>query len=248
MTVLDLSNWDYPLNTAALVAAGVKQVIIGCQDEGKADEMAGACIAAGIPVIATYSFLYFGLSVLPEVDKATRVARKHGIQWVGLDVEATRVNEIAYNTPPRRIADLQSAVAAVHFAGLNPFIYTGSWYWPGYMANTTEFSDLPLWHSEYPSDGHCVTTVNYGGWTAPHIHQYTSSLPIAGRNRDANYIITPLGEDMAVLDDLKAQLDALNKALVRREELRLIAANPDSSVQDRAIVVLQAAGLVDKSL
>ena len=48
--------------------------------------------------------------------------------------------------------------------------------------------------------------------------------------------------------DIAAQLAAINKAVVRREALKWLASNPDSSVQDSAVAALQAAGLLDKSL
>lgn len=216
MTVLDLSNFDYPtFDAVAFKAAGVTDVIIGCQDEAMANAMAGACPPAGIRPIATYAFLYFGFDgflgfedlITLETNKAIRVALAHGVTWVALDVEADGVNETSNATPAMRIADLRKTIALVEAAGLRAFIYTGKWYWPIYMANTTEFSDLPLWHSEYPNDGHLIFAVDYGGWTAPHIHQYTSKLPVCGRGRDADYVITPLEADMT--PEQSSKLDAV---------------------------------------
>jgi hypothetical protein len=76
----------------------------------------------------------------------------------------------------------------VEAAGLKAGIYSGAWWWPGSTADCTEFSHLPLWHAAYPGDGREIRKVSYGGWTDVAIHQYTSSLNVCGRNRDANYV------------------------------------------------------------
>lgn len=243
MTILDLSNWDFAtFDATAFKAAGVTDVILGCQNEVQADAMAEGCITAGINLMATYAFLYFGISVLPEVAKAVRVALAHGIQWVALDVESTVPNERPGYTAAERVVDLRGAVAAVHAAGLSPFIYTGEWYWPANMANTSEFSTLPLWHSEYPADGHMVSTVAYGGWTAPHIHQYTSALPLCGKDRDANYVITPLEDDMTPIQTamLQACYDALTGGMGNPKGLADITAwNANGNALLEGYVALQ---------
>jgi hypothetical protein len=218
--VLDLSNFDGELSSstvATMVAAGLPAAIIGCQNESIAMQQVGALAAGGVPVLATYAFLYFGFDIKGEVDKAIRVAQVNGIKWVALDVEAMEPNEAPGQTPYRRVNQLRDAVAQVEAAGLNPLIYTGAWYWPSYMGNSTEFSHLPLWHSEYPDDEHEVRTVNYGGWTDVAIHQYTSTFDIAGRKRDANYVFDQrfLGEEEmgATPDDKLFSIQTSYKAL-----------------------------------
>jgi hypothetical protein len=70
-----------------------------------------------------------------------------------------------------------------------PGIYTGGWWWRGYLANTRQFGDRALWDAEY--DGIADNAQGwhpYGGWTERAIKQYTASgrLPGYGGGLDLN--------------------------------------------------------------
>ena len=221
MTVLDISNNDLStLDAACLKANGVTGVICGVFDRddppNRMRRAAAQCLNAGIDILGFYALCYFGspYGVKRDTKWACQLAREFGVNRVWIDVEtdgiANGFTDGVAPTPQQRIAELRTCVQMVRSAGLEPGIYTGRWFWVPQMANTTEFASLPLWHSEYPSDGHEVRSVDYGGWTNVAIHQYTSSLPLCGRsNRDANYVFEE--DDMGMTPEEKARFDRLLK-------------------------------------
>jgi hypothetical protein len=83
----------------------------------------------------------------------------------------------------------------VEEAGLQAGIYTGAYWWPSKMGNSSEFSalGLPLWLANYGSNDpdnprSPITEVDFGGWTKVAVHQYSSKIPACGRDvRDHNY-------------------------------------------------------------
>ena len=60
--------------------------------------------------------------------------------------------------------------------GTDPIIYTGPWFWKGYMGNTREFSQYPLWTAEYGVTSPKV----YGGWDRWTFWQYTDRASLRG--------------------------------------------------------------------
>ena len=196
MSVWDISNYDADtLDVACMKASGVTGVILGCQRPHVARQMADKLIAGGIPIIGVYAFLYLGIDSAGQIVNACDVAEEYGVRRVWLDVESTGANERAGITVAERIDEVERGVGQVLASGLEPGIYTGRWYWVPQMGNTTAFSNLPLWHSEYPNDRHEVRTVDYGGWTNVAIHQYASDIEVCGRVRDHNYVFEE-GDDM----------------------------------------------------
>ena len=209
MTVLDLSNYDAnTFDPVCMKTAGVEGIILGCQRIGIAYSMAQKARDAGLPILGTYAYLYFAAAPSATHD-AIIVAKAYGVPRVWLDVEDT-----SGNLPPLadRIQEVANCVQAVEDAGLQGGIYTGGWYWPDKMGNTTEFARLPLWHSAYlngEGTPYEVRTVNYGGWTDVAVHQWTSTLDVCGRKRDANHYY--LEEEMT--PEERAKLDAVYAAL-----------------------------------
>jgi hypothetical protein len=61
-----------------------------------------------------------------------------------------------------------------------PGIYTGGWYWKGYMGNTREHAERDLWDADYR--GQHSTFASYGGWTRRAIHQYTGDGRLPGHS------------------------------------------------------------------
>lgn len=190
--VLDVSNYDYStFDPDCFKREGVTGLIVGCQRPDLARDMIARARATFLPVHAVYAFLYFGLDSVGQTRNAIDVAKQFNIRHVTLDVESVPPHERAGITPQERIAELRQCVRMVEDAGLGVIIYTGGWYWPSYMANTQEFSSYPLWHAayrDYLGTPYEIRTVAYGGWSAVAIHQWTSTLNICGRNRDANHV------------------------------------------------------------
>lgn len=235
---LDVSNYDAAtFAPECFLANGIEGVIIGGQRPALAEEMASKARAAGLPIKGFYAFLYFGWDWLNQTDAACQLALRHGVRRVWLDCESlpggTHPTEPPGVTPQQRIAQLRQCVAHVRSLGLEPGIYTAGWWWPGMMAGSVEFRELPLWHAQYGRDSwpaEPVTQVAYGGWTTVAIHQYTSRVELCGRERDHNYVfIDPDEEDDMTLreelDDLKIALytgrERREENLTRDQKLRL---------------------------
>lgn len=220
MTVLDISRYDYAtFDEDCLKANGVTGVILASFKEAEMDVLASRCRRKGIPVLGFYGFIYFGSPFGETRDTlaAIRLAQEWGVSRVWLDCEADGLEngftDAHVPNASERVHAIQKCVTLIEGSGLSAGIYTGGWWWPSGTSNSADFSHLPLWHSEYPHDGHEVREVGYGGWTKVAIHQYTSSLPICGRGRDANYVFE---EDELSAED-KAYLEKLRKVLPETE-------------------------------
>ena len=129
-------------------------------------------------------------SVLGKVGQYNRhafFAGQIGKRIVGLPNVQARSTLLSWGAPvPDPTVLVPAFRAAVAEAGNTRVgVYTGGWYWPTYMGNTTEFSNLLLWDANYNGDT-SLTSVNYGGWTTPFAHQYQSPLSVAGIPLDAD--------------------------------------------------------------
>lgn len=197
--VLDVSNYDEETFDADCMKADhVDAIILGCQREDVADRMAAKAKAAGLPIMATYAFLYFGMDTLGQTMAAVRISKKYGIPRVFMDCESGQGTERDGITIEERQAELRDCIHAVTTEGLSAGIYTGGYWWPAKMGNTTEWAALPLWHAAYYNDHTKQKAVSYGGWSECAIHQWTSTLNVCGRNRDANEVwdLSLMEEDM----------------------------------------------------
>lgn len=211
--ILDASNYDADTwDGDALKEAGVTGVILGCQREPIARTMADELVRVGIPLLGTYGFVYFAGDryVAYEVTQACAVAKSYGVRrvWIDCELDANKAgwNTATTPTPEQRVDQIIRAVETVKAAGLSPGIYSGGWWWPGNTNNSIIFSDLPLWHSDYGANDGTRAPVNrvaYGGWSAVAVHQYTSQLFVAGRNRDANYVFTEIEMPSLTDDDVR---------------------------------------------
>lgn len=180
---LDLANYQWPLTPdlcASWYAQGVRYVIVGCQRPDISRQQIPMLRAAGIEVIGTYAYLYWGYDVGSEVQNAIDIALEfdiHGPPWAPADVwlDCENGGELPGVGVDTRHPQLEACVAQVRAAGLRPGIYTGAPFWEDAMGNSPEFAALPLWHAAYWYDLHFVTKVAYGGWTRPCIHQVTAS-------------------------------------------------------------------------
>lgn len=111
-----------------------------------------------------------------------------------LDIEATGGLSAANVTAWTRtfLTALEGAT------GRTPMIYTGGWFWKGYMGNPTGFSRYPVWISHYNST---ITSPNlFGDWAYSTFWQYTDNARVSGISGavDGNYF-----------HGTRAQLDSL---------------------------------------
>jgi hypothetical protein len=76
---------------------------------------------------------------------------------------------------------LRAAVDECTQRGVQAGIYTGHWWWKGYMGDTTEFGNLPLWIAQYDGVPNPTTVNLFGGWRMAYGKQWSAS----GLDRDA---------------------------------------------------------------
>lgn len=187
--VQDLSNYDAdhdasnPNWAADFLAAGSEGIIVGSQWPFKARRQLADARAAGLPIMGTYAE--------PDVIVAVALALEFGVRYVGLACEPGGI------TSPY---ELRAAVTAVKVADLVPLIY----------ANAGDYAAIA--GPEF--DGELRWLANYGANDPTHpkppiegvaVHQYSSSIVVAGRARDHNYWM--IQEDdltQAEKDELKA--------------------------------------------
>ena len=222
--VLDVSNHDLStFDAECLRASGVERIIIGCWDYTATETILKRARAAGIVVEDLYAYLYYGLGYEQrEVTNALSLARQYGgIRRIWADCEAVRPYEAPGMTPHGRIQATWRAVEAIASAGIQPGIYTYRYYWLNQMANTTEFSKLPLWFANYGMNDpnnpiQPIREVDFGGWRTLAAHQYSSTIVRCGRVRDHNYWYLDEEDDMA----LREEIDRLKVALFAGSERR----------------------------
>lgn len=102
------------------------------------------------------------------------------------------------NNPPSAAAVKANVKACLEhiqkLTGRVPIIYTGSWYWSGYLANAAGFEKYPLWIAAYPNswpnNSYCPSLpANWKKWT---FWQYSSgangvpAVPGIGQSCDRN--------------------------------------------------------------
>lgn len=210
MTVVDLSQYDLPVDPACLKAAGVTGVILGVFHPSGPEPMAAlgqACLDVGLPILGWYGLPYFGspFGENRDITWAIANAQATGVKrvWIDCEIDAAPFGftDDLGATPGGRVSTIRILTQRIRAAGLEPGIYSAPWWWRPNTGDTQEFRDLPLWFANYPADGHAMPELPdpFGGWTKPAIHQYTSSFNVCGRDRDANYVFE---EDMSELEDI----------------------------------------------
>ncbi|MGE3706744.1 MAG: GH25 family lysozyme [Vicinamibacterales bacterium] len=210
MVVLDLSNHDYSTFDPACLARTVERVIVNCWDRGITRDIVLRSRAYGIDAEDLYCYLYFGQQwEQREVENAVAlIADIGGIKRVWLDVEADPPNEIVGMTTAGRVAAIDRALATLP-TSVQPGIYTYGPYWVGQMNSSVRYRHLPLWYANYGTNDPKaprgpIQAVNFGGWSAVSVHQYSSTIEVCGRGRDHNYWFIPEGEVGMSDDDLLA--------------------------------------------
>lgn len=167
------------------------------------DQVASAR-AAGCTVGA-YLWAYRSFDPRKSVRDALAVAKQCGmdpppILWI--DCELYKVGNSVEDPGPD--ADwLRQAIDECRQQGVQPGIYTGGWWWKGYMGDTQEFGDVPLWAAEYQGAAVPSAVTLFGGWKQAHGKQWSGT----GLDRDVFLMeATTLGPltNAPTLDELAA--------------------------------------------
>ena len=130
-------------------------------------------LAAGIEVEA---YLYVWSNPVIYTSRAkwfnNEVANYPEIQFVWLDCEDTYSTNIADNiVPVMNTAQLMKL----------PFgIYTGAWYWEGFMGNWEGMKDVPLWAAQYDDNPDADVMHLFGGWTRAKMKQFKADATLGG--------------------------------------------------------------------
>lgn len=216
--VLDLSNHDEAtFNAKCMATSGVSRVIMGCQMSGlPARRMIPKLRGEGIDVLDVYAFLGLHDYYQQPTTHAIDVSRQFGISRVWLDAEGDDVMTgriVAGVTPQQRIDHLAECVRMVENAGLSPGIYSAEWFWRPYMNNTHRFGSLPWWLGG-PYQSAPISSVAFGGIERVVMHQYTSSMAVCGRGRDANYVFEE-NDDMGMTPAEREWVEGLAADLMK---------------------------------
>jgi len=171
-------NQGYVAETAMICwwEAGVRHVIAGLQDADIAVHQLETAVGVGMTVDA-YVPLYWGGDISGQVESALSVIAPFPVQRLWLDVEVPPGDQ----SPDSLTEQVQEAVDA---CGSFPCgIYTRKDWWLGHVADTTAFSQLPLWYAYYNHQSNFNDWYNpqaryegpFGGWTDPTGKQYDSN-------------------------------------------------------------------------
>jgi hypothetical protein len=120
-------------------------------------------------------------TVQDAVDLANACDVNLPILWFDCETETDRNGDVLDPGPDE--AWLRTAVAKCRALGVQPGIYTGDWWWKGYMGNPdpNPFADLPLWTAEPNGVANPANVSLYGGWTYAYGKQWKST---GGPDRD----------------------------------------------------------------
>lgn len=110
-----------------------------------------------------YVWLYAGSGGAIQVDMALDTAARAGIAFGPTNPLWLDCEDYTDNTYPS-LAVIRAAVARCGQMSIPCGIYTGGWWWKPRTGNSTEFSHLPLWSSNYVNRPGLVEP-GYGGWT-----------------------------------------------------------------------------------
>lgn len=243
--VSDISNYDYDEDTdeptwpGQFLAAGISGIIVGSQWPYKAAAQIEQARAQGLRVIGTYAE--------PDTESAIALAKSCGAGFVGLACE--RGSILTY-------AEILADVRAVRAAGLTPWLYGNA----GDLVSICGpllYQEL-VWLANYGANDPAnprspITEMNFGsGVVKLAAHQFSSTIVVAGRNRDHSYLYMEEEMPDPRVDALISDIAALKRAVFAGSEqpgdeaTRLDYANfkigeGGQSVNDRAASALAIA-------
>lgn len=190
MRVADVSNYDYNIDhqqadpdawVQAFKDAGIEGVIIGSQNMAMARWQAAGCRDRAMPIVATYAE--------PDVDGAIHLARENSARTVCIVIEPGGIQDIN---------EVRAAVAKVRAAGMLPALYGNRGDVLATTGGAAEFTAIPLWLASYYDDHRVISNVDW--WPTLWGHQFTSTMFIAGKNRDVSEVFQE-EDDMAIDSD-----------------------------------------------
>ena len=207
----DVSSWQHPagaaINWAQVRAAGASFAFVKVSEgmsyaSGYARSDLAAARAQGL-YVGGYHFARPALPLSSAAQQANRfidllgTTRAQGWLPPVVDVEMTgglsAVNLTAW------VRQFVQTVAAR--TGRNPIIYTGAYFWRGFLGNPTGFAAYPLWMAQY--NNATSSPVLCGDWKASTFWQYTDSRYVPGISGPA---------DASLFRGTKAQLAAMANA------------------------------------
>jgi lysozyme len=204
----DVASFQHPnnagINWAAVRASGARFAFVKLSEGSTYTNPFGAADyrnarAAGL-YVAGY---HFGRPKLPLSTAATDAkrfaaqvgnVRQPGFMPPVLDIEVTGGLSAANITAWTRTF-LTTLSAAV---GRTPIIYTGGWFWRGYMGNPAGFSQYPLWAAQYNPSASGPNL--FGDWKYSTFWQYTDAARFSGISGSV---------DASWFHGTQAQLDSL---------------------------------------
>ena len=180
-----MSNYTGPISQANLQAwrdDGVELVIVQAFPPEYSQyqiqqQQIQACSDFGMPFEC---YIYDYLSVPSWRDRA--LVGIQALAWQPAQVWADEEDTTAKVMPlKRRIDAVAATLTAIEAAGFDTGVYTGAWFWTGYMGNTPAFRSYPLWDALYDGDPNLASDFTpYGGWTQRTIKQYRGTSTLHG--------------------------------------------------------------------
>lgn len=130
--------------------------------------------------VGAYVWAYKSCDPRKTIREAVELAQECGVDLKVLWIDCETYTEKDPKTGKYVVRDpgpdgvwLRAAVDECYTLGIQPGIYTGSWWWVGYMGNTTEFWELPLWvGAQYDGVETLESVILFGGWEKATIKQY----------------------------------------------------------------------------
>lgn len=181
---IDISNYtgEITLQQAAdLRASGVERAIVQLVNPSILThrQQIPTLLAAGIDVQG-YVYVWFSADILFITERIfwaceelRRYAPSGTMIWLDCEQSDTDSPPFDYVHEPTS-QKIRAAVNAVLDVDFVPGIYTGAWWWVPGTSDSHEWADVPLWDANYDLDPD-IDSVDYGGWTVPHMTQWRGS-------------------------------------------------------------------------
>jgi GH25 family lysozyme M1 (1,4-beta-N-acetylmuramidase) len=185
----DVSSWQHPSNQAidwGQVAAGGSSFAFIKATEGPSTPggrgytnpwFAGDYASAGSAGLyrAGYHFARPMLPLSTATDQARQLVAAVGTANGALDLAPVLDIEVTGGLGPTDLTNWAVTFSreVERLTGRPPIVYTGSYFWKTYLANTTALSNSPLWWASWTSAATPGTP--FGGWSSWSFWQYTDS-------------------------------------------------------------------------
>ncbi len=185
MRAFDISNYSaIPMGEqAALLRDQGRKAIVGCHDPVIAIAQIQALRAHCVEV-ELYQHFYFSIPLQREIDKLEQVIDAIGFApriWIAEE------DTVPAGVSPDVVVGWIQEVIIQTVADLSPTklgIYTRKGWWQEATADTTRFTNLPLWVAQYDGISNLSVYDGFGGWWTCAMKQYDNDVDIGGVNVD----------------------------------------------------------------